>query len=58
VGNGALMNVVGFHTSQGDTWEGDWVQPLQKESMQRDFSPAQWGQKVSKIMEVSCSPWC
>jgi salicylate hydroxylase len=56
VGNGALMNVVGFHTSQGDTWEGDWVQPLQKESMQRDFSPAQWGQKVSKIMEVSCSP--
>jgi salicylate hydroxylase len=53
VANGALMNVVAFHTSQSDTWEGDWVQPLQKESLERDF--VGWGEKVTRIMEVSQS---
>ncbi len=53
VAKGALMNVVAFHSSQSDTWEGDWVQPLQKENLQRDF--VGWGEKVTKIMEVSTS---
>jgi salicylate hydroxylase len=51
IGNGALMNVVAFHSSQHDTWEGDWVQPLQKDNVQRDF--VGWGKIVSKLMEVS-----
>lgn len=51
VAKGALMNVVAFHSSQSDVWEGDWVQPLQKESLERDF--VGWGEKVTKIMEVS-----
>jgi salicylate hydroxylase len=51
VGRGALMNVVAFHFSQSDTWEGDWVQPLQKDSLERDF--VGWGENVTKIMEAS-----
>lgn len=52
VGRGALMNVVAFHDSKSDTWEGEWIQQLQKENLQRDFN-AGWGDNVRKIMEVS-----
>jgi salicylate hydroxylase len=51
VGKGRMMNVVAFASRQTDTWEGDWVQPLQAESMKRDFG--HWGDSVVKIMEVS-----
>lgn len=50
VANGALMNVVAFHSSQSDTWEGEWIQPLQKDNVKRDF--VGWGESVTKIMEV------
>lgn len=48
VANGALMNIVAF-CSRGN-WEGDWIQPLQKESLKRDFLG--WGKDVTKIIEV------
>ena len=51
VGKGMMMNVVAFASSETDTWEGEWIQPLQSESMKRDF--AHWGDSVVKIMEVS-----
>lgn len=51
VANGALMNVVAFHSSQSETWDGEWVQPLQMNSLNRDF--VGWGESVTKIMEVS-----
>jgi salicylate hydroxylase len=50
VANGALMNLVAFHDSQKETWEGDWAQPLQKNNARRDF--VGWGQKITKIIEV------
>lgn len=52
VARGALMNVVAFHDSKSDTWEGEWIQQLQKENLQRDFSEG-WGEDVKRIMEVS-----
>jgi len=50
VAKATLMNVVAFHNSQSDEWEGEWIQPLQKDSLQRDFDG--WGESVTKIMEV------
>jgi len=50
VANGVLMNVVAFHSSKSDIWEGEWIQPLQKENVKRDFDG--WGESVTKIMEV------
>ena len=54
VAKGTLMNVVAFHGTASDTWEGEWVKPLQKESVQRDF--AGWGDNVTKIVEA-CIFW-
>ena len=54
VGNGALMNVVAFHTHEGE-WKGEWVQPLKKDELQNDF--AGWGQNVTKIIEVREAWW-
>lgn len=50
VAKGAMMNAVAFHSTEKDTWEGEWVQPLQKYKLQRDFTG--WGTHVTKIMEV------
>ena len=51
VGRGTLLNVVAFHTAKNrDAWEGDWIQPLQKDSLDSDF--VGWGDKVTKLMEV------
>ncbi|EPE30263.1 FAD/NAD(P)-binding protein [Glarea lozoyensis ATCC 20868] len=54
VGKGMMMNVVAFADSQSDTWEGEWIQPLQHESMTRDFG--HWGESVVKIMELIQGP--
>lgn len=51
VAKGSLLTVVAFHSSQSDVWEGSWIQPLQKESLQRDF--VGWGEKVTKLLNVS-----
>lgn len=53
VANGAVTNVVAFHESEKVTWEGDYVQKLQMDKAQRDFSDSQWGSCVVKIVEVS-----
>lgn len=54
VGKGTLLNVVAFHTAKDrEKWEGDWIQPLQKDSLERDF--VGWGEKVTKLMEVKLS---
>lgn len=53
VAGGTLMNVVAFHASATETWEGDWVQPHQTDMAGRDFDESQWGTSVRKIMEVS-----
>jgi salicylate hydroxylase len=50
VGKGVMMNVVAFASPQTGTWEGEWVQALQSESMKRDFG--HWGDNAVKIMEV------
>jgi salicylate hydroxylase len=52
VARGTLLNVVAFHTAKNkDKWEGEWIQPLQKDSLDRDF--VGWGQQVTKLMDVS-----
>lgn len=56
IAGGKLLTVVAFHSSRTEDWEGDWVQPLQKQNLQRDF--VGWGEKVTKIMDVSfLCPW-
>jgi salicylate hydroxylase len=50
VAKGTLMNVVAFHTSQKEEWEGEWVQSLQKANAERDF--VGWGEEVTKIMAL------
>lgn len=51
VARGTLLNVVAFHDAKDKTkWEGEWIQPAQKDSLDRDF--AGWGANVTKIMEV------
>lgn len=54
VAHKTLMNVVAFHSSLQDTWEGDWVQPLQAENVKTAFDGAHWGSTVQKIMQVCC----
>lgn len=54
VGRGTLLNVVAFHTAKNpDKWEGEWIQPSQKDSLDRDF--VGWGEDVTKIMQVSAA---
>ncbi|KAF8855513.1 mannitol 1-phosphate dehydrogenase [Acephala macrosclerotiorum] len=53
VANGALMNVVAFHTREG-AWDGEWVQQLQKDELQKDFSG--FGESVTKIIELIQAP--
>ena len=52
VSNGALMNVVAFHSRE--SWhDEEWIQQKQKDRVQSDFRG--WGETVTKIIEV-CHP--
>jgi salicylate hydroxylase len=51
VGKFKMLNVVAFHTSQSDTWEGPWIQPEQKDNLDEDFGES-WGTSVWKIKTV------
>ena len=50
VAKDAMMNAVAFHSTEKDTWDGEWVQPLPKYKLQQDFDS--WGANVTKIKEV------
>lgn len=58
IDKGNTMNVVAFQTMESGKWiEAEWVKPVQKEDMVRDFEG--WGPNVRKIigMMEKCDIW-
>ena len=52
---GAIMNVVAFHTAADGKWDDrEWVLPMRKEDMNRDF--ADWGDDVKNILGLMEQP--
>lgn len=51
VAPGTLLNVVGFHSTDSNAWEGDWFRLVTQEDYQKDF--VGWGEKVQKLIKVS-----
>lgn len=50
ISNGSTMNVVAFGTKKDGTWEGDWVKPMDKEAMMRNFEG--WNESAQKILKM------
>lgn len=50
IAKGKLLNVVAFHKSCSDVWEGEWVKGVDKEQMLEEF--ADWGKEPKAILEV------
>lgn len=46
--NGAVMNVVAFGTKKDGEWEGEWVKPMDRDAMMKDFEG--WIEPVQKIL--------
>ena len=58
IDKGKTMNVVAFQTLESGEWDSeDWVKPVKKEDMVRDFE--HWGPHVKKIigMMEKCDKW-
>jgi salicylate hydroxylase len=51
VAKGTLLNVVGFHTTGSETWEGEWFRLVKQEDYQKDFEG--WGKTVKSLIAVS-----
>lgn len=51
VAEGKVMNVVAFSNTNGGIWEGDWIKPMKREDMAKDF--AGFGEECQKIFSVS-----
>jgi salicylate hydroxylase len=51
VAGGEVMNVVAFSTTKNGTWEGNWVKPMEREDMDKDFKD--FGEDCQKILSVS-----
>ena len=51
VAEGKIMNVVAFNTTKGGTWEGEWVKPMNRASMDAEFEG--FGEECKKIFSVS-----
>lgn len=52
---GKTMNVVAFRTKQDGKWEDEnWVLPMEKEEMRKDFEG--WGQNVKDIVNLMEKP--
>ncbi|KAF2169684.1 hypothetical protein M409DRAFT_20099 [Zasmidium cellare ATCC 36951] len=48
ISNGAILNVVAFGTKADGRWEGEWVKPMDREGMMREFEG--WIEPVQKIL--------
>jgi salicylate hydroxylase len=48
--HGEVLNVVAFHKSNSEEWEGEWVQNSTKEALFADFEG--WGDNVLKLLSV------
>lgn len=59
IDKGKTMNVVAFQSKLDGTWaaEDEWVKPVEREDMERDF--ADWGAPVQSIVHMmeDCSVW-
>ena len=53
VADGDVMNVVAFSNTKTGTWEGDWIQPMDRAVMNEDF--AGFGEEYQKILSVCAS---
>ena len=50
VENGEMMNVVAFRTTKSGTWEGKWVESVERGDMAADFEG--FGEECQKILSV------
>ncbi|RFU76302.1 salicylate hydroxylase [Trichoderma arundinaceum] len=50
VANGKVMNVVAFSTTQGGTWEGEWVKRMERADLATDFQG--FGEECQKIFSL------
>ncbi|KAK4497399.1 hypothetical protein PRZ48_011850 [Zasmidium cellare] len=48
ISNGEILNVVAFGTKDDGVWEGDWVKPMDRASMMREFEG--WIEPVQRIL--------
>jgi salicylate hydroxylase len=48
---GTLLNVIGFRTTESNTWDGEWFWPAKQEEYERDFKG--WGKTVKSLISVS-----
>lgn len=51
---GKTMNVVAFSTKEDGTWDGEWVKPMDKAAMFKDFDG--WSDSVYKILTLMQKP--
>lgn len=51
---GNTMNVVAFSTKEDGQWEGEWVKPMDKTAMFKDFSG--WTDATQKILSLMQKP--